>query len=314
MSKSLTDWFTRAARHIDPTDFLRLNPLEAVRTLWRFQKDRRGERLPEDDPGVRDPEFVGVLLDICRALGTYYLRYQVRGIDNVPAEGPALLVGSHNGGIVTLDSLLTLVAVWDRFGPARAVHPLAHDILFSNELTRKYARRLGVLRAGHEGARRAFALGQMALVYPGSEIDSFRPFSQRGRIELAGRKGFLRLALRSGVPIIPVVSAGTHEQFVVLSRGDALVELLGLKRHLRIAAFPLVLALPWGLTSGYFPYLPLPAQTTVAFGPALRWPHLRPEHADDEAVLERCYQEVVGAMQVQLDELMVDRVPILGKR
>ena len=146
MSKSLTDWFTRAARHIDPTDFLRLNPLEAVRTLWRFQKDRRGERLPEDDPGVRDPEFVGVLLDICRALGTYYLRYQVRGIDNVPAEGPALLVGSHNGGIVTLDSLLTLVAVWDRFGPARAVHPLAHDILFSNELTRKYAESIDAIR------------------------------------------------------------------------------------------------------------------------------------------------------------------------
>ena len=129
---------------------------------------------------------------------------------------------------------------------------------------------------------------------------------------LGGRKGFLRLALATGVPIVPVVSAGTHEQLIVLTRGDRLAKLLGMHRWARAFVCPIVFALPWGVTSGFVPYLPLPAQTTLAFGHPIAWPELSPGDADDPAVLDRCYAEVEAKMQSLLDELTERRVPFLG--
>ena len=147
------------------------------------------------------------------------------------------------------------------------------------------------------------------MVFPGSDLDTFRPFRDRNKIVLGGRKGFLRLALREGVPIVPVVTAGTHEQFVVLARGDRLAKLVHAHAWARTEVMPLVLALPWGVTSGFVPYLPLPAQTTVAFLPAMRWPAC---DLSDPAV-DRCYAEVEDAMQHGLDALTHDRRFLRGR-
>jgi 1-acyl-sn-glycerol-3-phosphate acyltransferase len=121
------------------------------------------------------------------------------------------------------------------------------------------------------------------LVYPGSDLEVFRPWTERNRIILRGRKGFLRLALAAGVPIVPVVSAGTHEQLVVLTRGDRLARWL----HMH-----------W---------------TTLKFGPPIRWPSLSPKDAGDPAVLGRCYAEVESAMQSMLYTLAVGRRAFLGQ-
>ncbi|MGH7297575.1 MAG: 1-acyl-sn-glycerol-3-phosphate acyltransferase, partial [Polyangiaceae bacterium] len=199
------------------------------------------------------------------------------------------------------------------FGPSRELNVLAHDFLFHDPTLRRYAAKLGALRAGHGSARRAFSRGGIVLVYPGSDLDVFRPWRDRNRVGLGGRKGFLRLALATGVPIVPVVIAGTHEQLVVLSRGDGLARLLHMHRWARTFVCPIVLALPWGITSGFVPYLPLPAQTTVSFGRPITWPELSSRDAFDLATLERCYVEVESKMQAMLDELTEGRVPFLGR-
>ncbi len=289
-----------------------LSPPLLVEKFVRYGLTRRKRDLAADDPSERDPEFVRLLLDFFRMVGRYYFRLEVRGVENVPPAGPVLLVGNHNAGLLPADGFFTALAIWDRFGPSRAVYALAHDLLFHDPTLRRYALRLGILRAGHDGARRAFARRDMVLVYPGSDLDTFRPWSARNRIVLGGRKGFLKLALAAGVPIVPVVSAGTHEQLIVLTRGDRLATLLGMHRWARTSVCPIVFALPWGVTSGFVPYLPLPAQTTVAFGRPMAWPALSPDDADDPAVLERCYAEVEEKMQSLLDELTERRVPFLG--
>jgi len=265
------------------------------------------------DPWQRDPSFIAPFMDLIEALGEAYFRWEVRGIEQVPPSGPALIVGSHNGGVVNTDSLLTLLAIWRRFGPERVVRPLSHDFVFFDPVLGRIANRLGVLRAGHGVAAQAFARGDMVLVYPGSDLDTWRPFRQRNRIELGGRKGFLKLALRERVPIVPVVSAGTSEQMFVLSRGDAIARVLGLKRLLRTETFPIMLALPWGLSSAYFPYFPLPAQTTVRFGSPIRFAELDPGQADDPAVLDRCYAEVHAQMQALLDSVTDGRRWLRGQ-
>jgi 1-acyl-sn-glycerol-3-phosphate acyltransferase len=222
-------------------------------------------------------------------------------------------VGNHNGGVLNTDSYMTLLAVWNHFGPDRVLCPLAHDLVFFDPVIAPIAARMGVLRAGHRSAAKAFDQGHMALVYPGSDLDSWRPFRDRGRIELGQRKGFLRLVLRHRIPIVPVVSAGTHEQFVVIARGDELARRSGIKRLLRAEAVPIVLALPWGITTGYLPYAPLPAQTTLQFGHSIRFDDVEPGQEQDAATLDRCYERVRDEMQALLDSLCEGRRWLFGQ-
>jgi 1-acyl-sn-glycerol-3-phosphate acyltransferase len=159
----------------------------------------------------------------------------------------------------------------------------------------------------------AFDAGGLVLVYPGSDLDTYRTFGDRGKIVLGGRKGFLKLALRAGVPIIPVVSAGTHEQSIVVLRGDRLARIVHAHAWARTEVLPLALMVPWGLAPAFVPYLPLPAQTTVAFGAPITWPGLGPDDAGDPAALERCYADVERRMQAMLDELSAGRRFLLGQ-
>jgi 1-acyl-sn-glycerol-3-phosphate acyltransferase len=310
------DWFSRA-RHLIPREDRRVlfSPPRLVARFTRFAIARaRGcaGRVHADELDARDPELIRLFLDLCRAVGTRYFRARIEGVENVPASGPVLLVGNHNGALLPSDAFFTCLAIADRYGLDRRVYALAHDFLFEDPILRSYAQRLGMLRAGHDGAHRALAGGYCVLVYPGSDLDAFRPFRERSTIVLGGRKGFLKLALRERAPIVPVVSVGTHEQLIVLSRGDRLARLTHAHVWARSEVLPLVFSLPWGITSGFVPYLPLPAQTTVAFGEPITWPELGPEDAEDPAALARCYAQVESQMQSMLTGLSAGRRFLVG--
>ncbi len=298
----------RAERLIPREDLMvLLNPTRLVARFARFAVARHAGvagHAHADDVHARDPELVTLMLDLYRVLAKLYFRVRVDGIDNVPSSGPVLLVGNHNGGFLPSEGFYAALAIHDHFGAGRAVYALAHDFIFEDPLLRRYAGRLGMLRAGHESARHAFAAGGCVLVYPGSDLDTFRPFRDRNKVVLGGRTGFLKLALHERVPIVPVVTAGAHEQFIVLFRGDKLARLVHAHEWARTEVLPIVLSVPWGITSGFVPYLPLPAQATVAFGAPMTWPEVDPE---DELALERCYREVESRMQSMLDELTKGR-------
>lgn len=311
------DWVVRARRIVPRADRkILLSPPRLALRFTRYVARRalgKAGRAIADDIHARDPELLVLIADLYRWLGKHYFRLRIEGIDNVPAQGPVLFVSNHSGGFLPSEGVFTEVAIYDRFGPDRAVYVLAHDFLFEDPTLRRYAGRLGMLRAGHESAHHVFAAGQCVLVYPGSDLDTFRPFRDRNKIVLGGRKGFIKLALRERVPIVPIVTAGNHEQMIVLTRGDRLAHLLHAHRWARTEVLPIALMLPWGLTSGFLPYLPLPAQTTLAFLPPMTWPELGPESAERPADLERCYREVEAAMQATMDRLTRGRRFLRGQ-
>lgn len=309
----LAAWRARAHRLIPREDRrVLLSPPRLVARFARYALQRTiggDDRIAADDIHARDPETVTLICDLFRILGAHYFRLRLEGVENVP-PGPVLLVGNHSGGLLPSEGFFSTLAIHDHFGPERAVYALAHDFLFADPTLRRYATRGGILRAGHESARHAFAEGHCVLVYPGSDLDTFRPFRDRGTVVLGGRTGFIKLALRERVPIVPIVTAGTHEQLVVLARGDRLAKLLHTHAWARTEVLPLVLAIPWGLTLGFVPYLPLPAQTTQRFLPPMRWPAAR---ADSAADVARCYDEVRAAMQAGMDQIAHDRRFLRGQ-
>jgi len=310
---SFDEWRARAGKYFDAADLWRIGLRGVFEAGLQLALERDTERGVSEGIDGRDPEFVEMVLDLARFIGERYFRWTVEGVDHVPATGPVLLVGNHNGGLQTFDSLLTLVAIRDRYGLERAVHPLGHDLLFQRSRLAEVAVKFGGLRAGHDGGAEALERGRIVLVYPGSDLDSTRSWRDRHRVELGGRTGFLKLALRQRVPIVPVVSEGTHEQFIVLTRGDGLARRLGVKRLFRAEVFPIVFAIPWGVTIGFLPYWPLPAQTALRFGPPIRFDELGPDAADDPTAVAACYERVRACMQRELDQLARGRVPFLGR-
>jgi 1-acyl-sn-glycerol-3-phosphate acyltransferase len=235
-----------------------------------------------------------------------YHRLDVRGLEHVP-EGPAVLVGNHNGGLNPVDGLF-LVHYYRQRGYDEPVYILAHDILFKHPRVADVLRSVGIVPARRETAQRVLEAGHKLLVFPGGDLETLRPYRDRAKVVLAGRTGFAKLALDHDVPIIPVVSAGAHETLIVLSQGRRVAEALRLPKWARIHSLPIMLAAPWGLLAGptcALPYLPLPAKITVQVGAGIE--------ARASTTIETMYRRVEGTMQDMLDELYAERVlPIIG--
>jgi len=196
-------------------------------------------------------------------------------------------------------------AVLSRRGVDAPAYALGYDLLFAVPGVGPFLRRLGVIPASNGLASAALAREACVLVYPGGDLEACRPWAQRNKIDFAGRKGFVRLALRCGVPVVPVVAHGGHHAVVVLARGDRLARAAGL-RNLRINVFPLLAGLPFGVTSVLAPPLPMPAHLTLEFLPALDWTGYGRGAADDERIVSACYQDITGRLQAALDRLSAE--------
>jgi 1-acyl-sn-glycerol-3-phosphate acyltransferase len=104
--------------------------------------------------------------------------------------------------------------------------------------------------------------GGVLLITPGGDLEALRSFRRRNRLEIGGKTAFVELALRYGVPVVPVVNVGAHEVYFTLFSSTALAKYSGLERLTRVKTVPLNLGLPWGLWfTGFLPY-PLPAKVS----------------------------------------------------
>jgi 1-acyl-sn-glycerol-3-phosphate acyltransferase len=265
-----------------------------------------------DDPlDERDPRFIRRTLPLFHELVRMYFRAEVRGLENVPAEGPVLLVGNHSGGFYIVDTFAFAYAFYSHFGPARDFHQLSHKVAFGFPALSTVLRKFGGIPASHDNAARAFERDAAVLVYPGGEVESFRPSIRSSEIDLAGRTGFIRLALEHDVPIVPVVSIGGQETALFVTRGRRLAKLLQLDRLARLKVLPLQVGPPFGVTVLDLPFrVPLPARVTIQALPKIDLRKRFGESPDEEEV----YEALTAEMQHTLDELAKERdLPILGR-
>jgi 1-acyl-sn-glycerol-3-phosphate acyltransferase len=256
-----------------------------------------------------DPDHIQRTLPILDATFGKYFRGEVRGLENIPADGPALLVGNHSGGTMIADTFVFALRFYEHFGPQRRFHQLAH-VLAARLPMLGTIRRYGTVEASHENARRAFKKGAPVLVYPGGDYETFRPTWHGDQIEFGGRQGFIKLALEEGVPIVPVVAIGGQETALFVTRGQRLAKLTRLDKLARIKVLPVSLGPPFGINLLDLPgRMPLPAKITIQVLPPV---NLR-EQFGAEPDVDRIYKHVTDEMQDALTELSDERsLPLVG--
>ena len=271
------------------------------------------EATTDEVGAARDPEFLRAVRPMLELYASYF-RPEVRGFDRVPAEGPMLVVGNHSGGQLPPDVPVLLTAWWRERGEDEPVYALIHSFFLALPGIGPVMARGGGVDAGPAAAEAILAQGSILIDYPGGDHEVFRPWSERNRIDFGGRTGVIRLALRTGVPIVPAVSIGAHETVVVLSRGEALAKRLGLDRRFRVSVMPLVLGPPFGIVPGGIPTFPLPSKVTVELLDPIDWSQrFGPDAADDPETVQACYDELTSVMQDALDRLADERqYPVIG--
>ena len=296
--------FRQLARHTPaPVDGL----VETAGGIVSDFADLVTDGLQGDDLDAWDPEYIRATLPLSRATFGNYFRGEVRGLENIP-DGPSLLVGNHSGGLMIADTFVFANEFYDYFGPDRRFHQLAHDFAARNP-SLGVIRRYGTVAASHENAIKAFELGAPVLVYPGGDFETFRPSWHGDQIEFGGRQGFIRLAIESGVPIVPVVAVGGQETALFLTRGQRAAQLLGLDRMARIKVLPISIGPPFGVNVLDLPLrFPLPAKITVEVLPPIQLEKFGSDPDHDEI-----YEEVTSEMQDALSDLADERtIPLVG--
>jgi 1-acyl-sn-glycerol-3-phosphate acyltransferase len=257
----------------------------------------------EADLSGRDPEYIRNMLPLMWLLTTVYFRAEVRGMERVPEEGPVLFVGNHSGGNMTPDSIVFTLAFNSYFGVERPLYSLAHALVTSWPGIGAMAKRWGIITAGPNAAKAAFDSGGCVLVYPGGDVEVHRPWSARHEIRFDGRKGFLRLARETGVPIVPVVAVGGQDTYLPLTDGRSIAKALRLDKLARLKVMPISLAVPWGLNIGdFFGHLPLPAKIRMEVLDPI---DVGARFGDDD---DDAYRYVTGRMEESLTALAAERI------
>lgn len=243
-------------------------------------------------------------------INKYYFRLEVDGWERVP-ERTCLVIGVHSGGALTMDAW-TLVNAWHtHYEGRRPLHGTAHDLLMAMPGLGDYFRLTGVIAANRKSVSAALAKGEDVVVWPGGEVDAMRSWRQRDVATLGGRKGFVRQAIRSGVPIVPVATVGGHDTVFVLSEGKWLANLAerfgGLKTKLRGANVPVIAGFPFPLALEVLPaHLPLPAKIRTELLDPIDVDS-DPERVNDGAYVQRIYDEVETAIQTGMARLAAKR-------
>jgi 1-acyl-sn-glycerol-3-phosphate acyltransferase len=220
------------------------------------------------------------------------LSVQVQGLEKVPTVGAAVLVANHTFGY---DVAFPLAAVFTRLG--RQTWVLGDHLWWKIPVIGPIAAALGVVDGNNDTADRLLARGELLLVLPGGLREAVKPRELRYQLLWGHRYGFVKLAIRHQIPLIPLACVGADDLFDFVgnaySRG---------KRWLGARGVPVPLPAR---------VLPIPHRTSFRFivgDPIV--PQVGPEAADDIQALRRTRHEVSGALHELIENELARRAGI----
>ncbi|MEO9324364.1 lysophospholipid acyltransferase family protein [Nocardioides sp. C4-1] len=230
-----------------------------------------------------------------RPIAQQWFRIEVRGVENIPTAGGALVVSNHSG-TVPIDGLMTMVSIHDH--TQRFLRPLGADLVFKMPVVGSVARKGGATLACNEDAERMLRGGELVGVWPEGFKGIGKPYSQRYKLQRFGRGGFVSAALRTGVPIVPLAVVGAEEIYPLVGNIPALARLLGLPYIPITPLFPLL---------GPLGMVPLPSKWLLEFGEPIRTDDYEPGAAEDPMLVFDVTDQVRETIQQTLYTLLMQR-------
>jgi thioester reductase-like protein len=317
-----TDWGRRtSAIRKRPATRRQERPAEAPGVSRRNGSSRRWSsfldlftrRMDPADLGNRDPKFIEAVAPALDHLRLRYFRSAGEGMEHVPASGPFIAVANHSGGPLLPDVFMMLPWWAMTMGTERPAYAMLHDLLFRIPVVNNFLMKVGGLPDSTRNAERALDAGAGVLTCPGGDLDCFRSFRDRNKIDFFGRTGFIELAFKLGVPILPLVCVGGHEVYWTIFSSRRLARWSGIERLTRVKTVPMIVGAPWGVWfTGFLPYIPLPAKLEYRVGEPIHVEH-DPKLAADRDAVQHVYDRVTAVMQAMVDEVASRRrFPVLG--
>jgi 1-acyl-sn-glycerol-3-phosphate acyltransferase len=270
-----------------------------VASALRFVRRRLSGDYDIDEFGF-DPELNDrLLLPMIRPLYERWFRAELVGCENVPDDGPALIVGNHSGTL-PIDGVMLQVGLHDHHPAQRNLRLLGADLVYQIPVLAHLARKSGHTLACQADAARLLDKGEVVGVFPEGFKGVGKPYNQRYKLQRFGRGGFVATALRAQVPIIPCAIVGAEEIYPKLADLKPLARLLGLPYFPVTPTWPMF---------GLLGLMPLPSKWLIAFGEPIRTDGYDPAQADDHMTVFDLTDQVRETIQNMLYDLLRRRGP-----
>ncbi len=245
-----------------------------------------------------DADFAeSILFPLLRPIYRHWFRVETRGVENIPAQGGALVVANHSGTIA-IDSLMVQLAIHDEHPRNRVMRALGADLVFQAPFLGTLSRRGGATLATNADADRLFAKGELVGVFPEGFKGVGKPFKERYKLQRFGRGGFVSAALKAGVPIIPVSVVGAEEIAPIIGNMKTLARILG------VPYAPVTPTFPW---LGPLGLIPLPSKWIIEFGAPIDTEGFGAGAADDPMLVFDLTDQVRETIQQTLYSLLMQR-------
>ncbi len=264
-----------------------------VRAISR-EIEERNARIPTRlnaygyDPCGFDPEYARPLLTTMALIYRHWLRVEATGVGNVP-EGRVLLIANHAGNTFAWDGTMLGMSLFLEGTPPRIVRGMGEYYLPTIPFFSVFMHRVGSVVGTPANCAHLLGHEEAIMVFPEGERGFVKTFRQRYQLQRFGL-GFMRLALETDTPIVPIGIVGAEEQ----SPGIANLRSVG--RLLGSPAFPVTLTFPWlGLAS----FLPLPVKFRIRFGEPMRFTG---DPSEEDASVEKKVEQVKQRIRALIDE------------
>ena len=255
------------------------------------------QRINKEGPaaGEHDPELVRALMPLSLPLYSIYWRVDTYGIENIPTEGPALLVANHSGTIPVDGSMLKLAVLKEH---GRNPWLLAGDIAFKIPGFRDLIRASGNAPADRESTLRLLREGELLGVFPEGYKGIGKGWKKRYQLQRFGRGGFIEMCLETGAPVIPVAIIGAEEAYPMIANLKSLARRVGAPYFPITPTFPLL---------GPLGAIPLPSKWIIAFGEPIPMVQYGPKATQDTQLVLELTEEVRQSVQRLIHQYLAKR-------
>ncbi len=266
---------------------------DILKELWFGD---RHQSLDYDDFGM-DPKFKEKVKPLFDFLYYDYWRVSVKGLNNIPNEGAGLIVPNHSGTF-PYDGAMIAEGIVNDHPSRKDVRFLVEDFVYHFPFMGTFMYRIGGVRACPENCERLLMKNHLVTVFPEGIKGIGKAYKNRYRLQRFGRGGFIKLALRTGAPIIPTAVIGAEEIHPLLHRSTMLARPLGIPYIPITPTFPLL---------GVLGLIPFPTKWTIVFGEPIHFEKYGPAQAEDQLLVNRLSEMVREKIQEMIVEELKNR-------